>query len=224
MRRRWFHVVDGFYPDADEIRAVALRMEYREPIGVAGWRSPAFLPRGIKPRIESAFGLSIENWQIRAGPACGGNGMFFLSCSTGPRADPVAVHFDEPLDYKTLVVYLTPNPPRDSGLSFWQHRATGLAAAPTRADALRLRSSVTALREQLEADAWNPRRWIEIDRIQNAYNRAVAFRAGMLHSATRHFGATVPKARLYHSFHFVDSGSRSASRQNSSARRVPVRR
>ena len=176
-------------------------MKYSEPENVTGWRTQVWQLRGIRSLIERAFRVRIEYWDDSKAIE-GGNGVFFTAFSKGQRAERVKVHFDEPPDWMSLLVYLTPNAPSDCGTSFWKHRETGLTAKPTRRDASRLGLSFEELKSLIERDGWKRKAWIEIDRVGNVYNRAVMFPAGRFHSATHHFGKNLNDGRLYQSFHF----------------------
>jgi len=110
------------------------------------------------------------------------------------------VHYDDPNDDITVLIYLTPGLAPAYGTSLWQHKSTGLTRAPTQADARRLGMTLTRLRERLERDSENRRRWIEVDRAGHKYNRMVAYASGMLHSASRHFGSSLATGRLYQTF------------------------
>jgi hypothetical protein len=101
-----------------------------------------------------------------------------------------------------LLIYLTPGARYDCGTSLWQHRKTGLVAKPTRRDAERLGASIAELEDLLQRDCRQYRRWTEIDRVGNVYNRAVMFPSGLFHSATAHFGTNRHYGRLYQAFHF----------------------
>ena len=194
-------IVERFYADPDNVRARALAMKYSEPENVTGWRTQVWQLRGIKRLIERAFRVKITYWDDSK-EIEGGNGVFFTAFSKGRHAERVKVHFDEPPDWMSLLVYLTPDAPGDCGTSFWQHRETGLTAKPTRRDALRLGLDFAELKEMIERDGWNRKAWFEIDRAGNVYNRAVMFPAGLFHSATHHFGQNLSDGRLYQSFHF----------------------
>jgi hypothetical protein len=200
--KRFMMVVDNFYPDADAIRRKALSMTYREPEDFTGWRTRAYQPRGIKERIEKKFRLRISYWEedLDAIEAC--NGVFFSSFSAGTHAERVGIHYDVPVRWVMFLIYLTPGAPYEAGTSIWQHRSTGLITRPTRKDALRLGVSLERLEEILERDTHDRRRWREIDRVGNVYNRAVMFPGGLLHSASRHFGKDLKTGRIYQSFHF----------------------
>ena len=202
MLRRFYHVVDNFYEDADEVRLCALNRSFSLSEGVTGWRTSAFHPTGIKNRIEQRFRVKIKYWErdLNASEAC--NGVFLSAFSQGKRAERVGVHYDEPVHWMMFLIYLNPEAPRDAGTSFWEHRETGLVCRPTKRDEERLRAPIAELNRVLLLDSTIRNRWREIDRISNFYNRAVMFPAGLLHSATRHFGNSLSNGRLYQSFHF----------------------
>jgi len=202
MRKPFLEIVDGFYPSPKRAREKALSMKYAEPADLIGWRTDIWHPKGIKRLIETAFKIRIAYWEDESTAVESSNGVFFSAFAHGPRQESVKVHFDEPSDWMSLLVYLTPNAVHDTGTSFWQHRATGLVAKPTHHDATRLGMSRTELETILERDAWKRRSWVEIDRVGNRFNRAVMFSAGRFHSATKHFGKNLSTGRLYQSFHF----------------------
>jgi hypothetical protein len=202
MTRRSIQIVENFYPRPDQIRRKALEMSYSEPEGLTGWRTRPYQPRIIQNLIETRFGTRITHWEDDLEDIELSNGVFFSAFASGRRAETVGVHFDEPPSWMMLLVYLTPNAPFNAGTSLWQHRETGLIAIPTKKDAERLGSTMAKLTEKLLDDGANPKRWIEIDRIGNIYNRAVMFPGALLHSATRHFGSNRFNGRLYQAFHF----------------------
>ncbi|HEV2761672.1 MAG TPA: DUF6445 family protein [Pyrinomonadaceae bacterium] len=202
MLKRFLNVVEDFYPDPEAVRRKAYEMSYGEPEKFTGWRTRAFQPRGVRERIERSFRVRIKFWEtdLNAVQAC--NGVFFLSYSAGERAERVGVHYDLPLEWAMLIVYLTPGAPADAGTSLWQHRSTGLTTKPTARDAQRLGTTVERLNAVLWRDRYRHERWREIDRVGNVYNRAVMFSAGFFHSATRHFGSDLKHGRIYQTFHF----------------------
>ena len=202
MPKRFLAVVEDFYPNPAALRRKAETLSYDEPENYTGWRTRAYQPRGIRERIERSFRVRIKYWETDLDAVRAANGVFFLSYSAGERAEPVGIHYDVPLSWVMLVVYLTPGAPLDAGTSFWQHRATGLTTKATRRDGARLGTTAERLNAQLWRDRYRPERWREIDRVGNLYNRAVMFSAGFFHSATRHFGGDLKRGRIYQTFHF----------------------
>lgn len=201
MAQRYLHVVDNFYPNPDLIRKHAMKLRYDagDPM-LTGIRTIAFHPDGIKDHIEKIFRIKIKTWETSAGSA---NGAFFAALGKGRLAETVGVHYDEPVTWMTMLIYLTPEADFGAGTSFWQHIRTGLIARPTTKDAKRLGIPLEKLTTAIEEDSSRRKCWREIDRVGNVYNRAVAFPAGILHSATQHFGSCTSEGRIYHSFHFA---------------------
>jgi hypothetical protein len=200
ITRSAIRVVDDFYPDPAIQRRHALALAYRRPERGFARRTERCHPPRVRQRIERTFGLTIEPWNL-GGPATLFdlvNGIFFRH---GAGETPY-VHHDTPPPWWSLVVYLTPDGPSDAGTSFFRHRATGLAAAPTLRDAKRLGMTVDDLRKMLRRDRFRPKRWLEVESVPFRFNRAVLFRSGLLHSATRYFGSRLADERIYHAFHF----------------------
>src|SRR5712692_1943862 len=204
--RRFLCVIDDFYPDPDPVRRKALDLPYEEPEELTGQRTQPYHPRGVRQRIENLFGFRITKWDDDPTNLGRANGSFFASLARGRHAERVGVHYDSPVEWVSMVIYLTPNAGAAAGTSLWQHKATGLTSCPSSRDARRLGVSRTRLEAILERDSHDLRRWREVERVGNRYNRAVAFPSGLLHSASRHFGGASTAGRIYQSFSFrVDS-------------------
>jgi len=196
--RRFLLVRDDFYSDPDEVRRIARGMKYELVEGITGYMtSEVYHPRGVRQRLERVLGVKITRWDDDPDA---GNGIFYQAFSRGTQKETPGVHSDEPYEDITVLIYLTPGLPADCGTSLWQHRATGLIDAPTRRDARRLKTTVTALRNRLERDSEKREKWIEIDRAGYRFNRMVAYASGMLHSATRHFGGNLTDGRIYQTY------------------------
>ena len=201
--KRRIVLVDDFYGKPHEVRRVALRRKFVVSEGVTGWRTRPYHPKGIRQIIQRKFDIRIADWNREHDDLAFANVVFMCALASGSRAERIGVHADWPLNTMALVVYLTPKAPLDTGTSLWRHRRTGLVSWPTERDAKRLKIPKRALEEILERDSEIRNRWEEIDRIGNVYNRAVLFHSNMLHSATRHFGRTIERGRLYQSFNFI---------------------
>jgi hypothetical protein len=196
--RRFLLIRDGFYSDPDRIRRIAQSMEYTEPEDFTGFMTrEVYHERGVRRRLETILGVRITRWDTDPEEA---NGIFYGGFAAGTNKEVPGVHYDEPVDDITVVVYLTPGIPFGFGTSLWQHKSTGLMNAPTRADAHRLKKPLARLRRRLELDTTRRDRWIEIDRAGYRYNRVVAYPSAVLHSATRHFGANIDGGRIYQTF------------------------
>ena len=196
--RRFIRVLDGFYANAAAAYRQARGASYYEPEDATGYRSVGvFHVPGVRARLERVLGVRIVRWD--RDPA-DGNGIFYMGLSAGRQRETPGVHFDHPIDDITAVVYLSPGLPIDCGTSLWMHRATGLTDAPGPADARRLGQPLAELRRVLERDAYRRERWVELDRIGYRPNRLVAYPSGALHSATRHYGDSLARGRLYQTF------------------------
>jgi hypothetical protein len=195
---RFLLVRDDFYSDPDAVRNIARSMTYRYHEGVTGYMTTeAYQPAGMRRRLEQILGVRITRWDEDPEE---GNGIFYAGFSAGKHKEIPGVHSDEPEDDITVVIYLTPGLSPEYGTSLWQHKATGIVNAPTRGDARRLNTTLTRLRDRLERDSERRDRWIEIDRAGYRYNRMVAYASGMLHSASRHFGAGFGGGRLHQTY------------------------
>jgi hypothetical protein len=198
LYQRFLLVCDDFYSDPKAVYRSARAAQYEEPENATGYHSlSVHHERGIRARLSRLLGLRITRWDTDPDDY---NGVFYQGFASGARREVPGVHYDHPVDDVTAVVYLTPGLPADCGTSLWMHRATGLADAPTAADARRLGCTLTQLRERLERDTCRRERWIEIDRAGYRFNRLVAYPSGVLHSATRHYGSSAANGRLYQTF------------------------
>jgi hypothetical protein len=131
--QRFIRVVDDFYAQPAAVVRRARTAAYFEPDDATGFRSHhVFHERGVRARLQRLLGLRIVRWDTDPAE---GNGIFYMGLSHGRQREVPAVHFDHPSDDVTVVVYLSPGLPADCGTSHWMHRATGLADAPSAADA-----------------------------------------------------------------------------------------
>lgn len=196
--RRFVKVCENFYPDLKIVRDHASGARFHEPEDATGLRSTTIHhPPGVRRRLERILGLRITRWDTDPADE---NGVFYIALARGRSRETPGVHFDHPASDVTAVIYLSPGLPADCGTSLWMHRATGLTAEPTAADARRLGKPLAELRAILERDSRRRERWIEIDRIDYRPNRLVAYPSGVLHSATRHYGGSLATGRLYQTF------------------------
>ena len=195
---RFLLIRDDFYDDPDAVRARALGLRYEEPEDVTGYQTAeVHHPPRIRHRLEAILGTRITRWDTDPQD---GNGVFYIGLSQGARKEVPGVHSDEPYDDVTVLIYLTPGLPADCGTSLWRHKATGLEHAPTRRDAARLSIPLAKLRDRFERESERRACWTEVDRAGYRYNRMVAYPSGLLHSATRHYGGSLGRGRVYQTF------------------------
>lgn len=195
---RFLFVRDDFYDAPDRIARLAKGLKYYEPGDYTGYLSTeVYSPTYIKRRLERILGARITRWDTDPDD---GNGQFYLGLSAGPHKEIPGVHYDEPEDDLTVVVYLTPGLVLNCGTSLWKHKSTQLTGAPTIQDSHRLKKPIGKIRDMLERHSNDPSKWIEIDRVGYRYNHLVAYPSGVLHSATRHYGRSATDGRLYQTF------------------------
>jgi hypothetical protein len=188
-------VIENFYKNVDEVRALALRQPFDLHLSsYEGRRTERrFLFPGLKEELEQILRRRIVRWEEY--PA---NGVFQIrwgGCRTVFRADDPSY---------AAAVYLNPGPPRGSGMRFYRSRATGLRTPPTAEDAERLgRSQADLLRETFQETALDPTAWDLVDDVGNVYNRLVLWDAKLIHSAGDAFGPEDPaRCRLFQLFFF----------------------
>ena len=195
---RFVIVKDNFYTDPLNVYLEAKTAKYHEPKFYTGLRSQNVYhqPR-VKQKLERILGIKITRWDTDPEDE---NGVFYCGFSKGKNKEIPGVHSDWPHEDITVLIYLTPGLPFDCGTSLWMHKQTQLTDPPTSKDAQRFKIKLTDLRERLEADSKQRNKWEEIDRIGYRFNRMVAYPSGAMHSATRHYGATLKDVRLYQTF------------------------
>lgn len=195
-------VVDAFYSNPAEICRRALKMPRATPDDLTGLRtSGGFFPAGIKSRLRRAVGTRVtELWAPEGTPY--DNGVVFFNPSSGRRKDYAGVHFDSPLSHHVCIIYLSQDVPPDCGTSMFRHRRTGLSGSPTARDRRRLGRTYSQLCEEFDRDSETRSKWIETERVEYRYNRAVIFPARRFHAATQNFGSRVANARMHQLFSF----------------------
>jgi len=202
LYKRFIIVRDDFYDDPNRVYELAKHAEYHEPENIIGFRSRTIYHEpGTKAKIETILGIKITHWSTL--PELD-NGVFYRTF-----ADEIpGIHYDQPFNDITVLVYLTPNLPADCGTSLWMHKKTGLCDPPTSKDARKLNTELRALRIRLASDSKKGHKWCEVDRIGYKFNRMVAYPSGAYHSATRHYGRSMRNGRLFQAFRIgVDWGS-----------------
>lgn len=198
QRLKW---VDGFYPEPDLMREIALRSDYYIPKPYYGYRTTkGFMPKGTLERIENAFGLT----DIKLLETQKRSTHFYTSLSKGEQAVEFNAHIDFGRDDSypsfSLVVYLAPNAPPRAGTGIYRHKRTGIWQEATKLDAQRASCSLRALNKQLDDDSPHRRLWELLDVCDNVYNRAVLFPSWYYHSSCLEFGSKPENGKLYQAF------------------------
>ena len=172
-------VIDNFYDDPDSIREFALSQDFLVKGNYPGMRTGSFATPLHKSKLEKIMGREINYWPD------GYNGSFQIvteDCKSW-------IHRDN-TDY-SLIVFLTPDPPPQSGTVFYKHIATGAERADEK-----------HTEEMLCRDTHTPGAWRITDRIENKYNRAILFNGRLTHMSDNYFGNSKETGRLFQTFFF----------------------
>lgn len=194
-------VVDGFFEDPDEVRAIALAQEYAsDPKFFKGLRSRnRFLWPFLREEFSRLIGRPITEWLGH-----GANGVFQQTSND----DPLVYHHDR--QSFAAAVYLTPDAPPTTGTSFWRDRISGCRRNPdSPSEVARLGSveAVDAARKSVydPDQVVSPENWELIESVAGLYNRLVIWDASLIHSATSYVNFTeagVAPTRLVQLFFF----------------------
>ncbi|MFN8164722.1 MAG: DUF6445 family protein [Bacteroidia bacterium] len=204
--KRFLLARDNFYSDPVKVYEAAKSATYFQPEDVTGLRSTTvYHEPGVKSKIEKILGIKITRWDTDPAEE---NGVFYQGLSGGSYKEIPGVHSDEPYNDITVLIYLTPELPFDCGTSLWMHKEYKITDPATERDAYRMKMKLGAMRQQMERDTKDRTKWVEVDRVGYRFNRMVAYPSGVLHSASRHFGASLKEGRLYQTFRIgVDWGT-----------------
>lgn len=194
-------VVDDFFQDPDEVRALALAQEFGSDLRYyKGLRTnQRFLWPHLREEFGRLLGRPVTEWLGH-----GANGIFQQT----DIDDPLVWHHDT--QGYAGAVYLTPDAPPSSGTSFWRDRTYGCRRRPSHPmETARLGSAeAVAAAERVVYDASSltkPDNWELIESVAGLYNRLVIWDASLIHSATSYLefseGASMP-TRLVQLFFF----------------------
>lgn len=204
FNRRMPHlcIVDNFYKNPDEIRALALEQQFEaDNRFYKGKRTKErFLWPFLREEFERILGRTIVDWLNQ--PA---NGCFQV---TG-YDDPLVWHSDA--QSYAAAIYLSPHAPVSAGTSFWRDRKYSARRPPVHPLEFDRFPS-----DQARSDAYNEiysqynllhgDNWELVDKVGAVYNRLAIWDAQMIHSASTYEGLPsdiVDKARLVQLFFFT---------------------
>ena len=183
-------VIDGFYNDVDEVRAMALAMEYNTSGNYPGIRTKPVYNQGVKDLIESIiqpYAGKITRWDTEY------TGAFQYTT----QRDRSWVHANQTTRWAG-VCYLTPNAPLTGGTGLFRHKATGLTMAPKNPDG----SYNMDIMSEIYKDSQDMTKWEMTDFVGNVYNRLVLYRGDIFHTSLDYFGRDINDGRLFQTFFF----------------------
>ena len=172
-------IIDNFFKDPDSVREFALIQEYPVFGNYPGKRTKSFATEDMKNILSQIVGRPIKYWPS------GYNGSF--QYTTGDMQS--WIHRDL-TDYGG-VLFLTPNPPDNTGTTFYKHKVLQLEECED-----------PALCSIMDNDSRNYDNWIVVDAVANKYNRLILFNGRRSHSSTSYFGDSLTTGRLFQTFFF----------------------
>lgn len=192
-----YMVVDGFCDDPERVKASAFAA------GFDTWRPN-------KGEVGSSVYEGMGFWgdhalMLRAlTRATGGvvvpNTMYFRVTNVG--MERAYIHSDRETGNHTCVAYLSEHE-EESGTAFFMHRRTGLKAMPSF-----LEMQAMGVLDEIKEDmvSRDPDKWVQLDYVRGAYNRALIFHAPLFHSRfpLDGIGTTAEAGRLVWVSHFYN--------------------
>jgi hypothetical protein len=198
-----YHVIDNFYENPDSVRDLALSLDY---IDISKDNYPGYqssfpcLGNGVIQKFESYIQGEVDVESSRAL-------MGHFRWIPGHGESRLKVHTDM-LDW-TVVIYLSPDGPKEAGTNIYRHKETGLIGPPD--SELMKKLGFSSFKEYEDKivvpDTLDPDAWEIIDNIEYQYNRCLLFKANELfHSHTNGFGSVLKDARMTQNFFFNVKG------------------
>lgn len=184
------YIVDDFYNDVDDVRAMALSMEFGTRGNYPGQRTVPIYNEGVKKAIgdiiKPAAG-EITYWQTEY------TGAFQYTT----QRDRSWIHADQTTNW-AAVCYLTPDAPLSGGTGLFRHKATGWHKAPKLADGSYDPNGL----ELIGKDSQDMTKWEMTTFLGNVYNRLVIYRGDIFHTSLDYFGTDKYDGRLFQTFFF----------------------
>ena len=181
-------VIDNFYQDPDEIRNQALSREFHVKGNYPGTRTDA-----VAMPTHEELGKFIQNRIIHQHISYWPDG-YNTAFQYTTEDEETWVHHDATM--WAGVLYLTPNPPSDSGTTLYRRKSTGVYKWDGVEDSDSDYNKDWDAMKNLEE--WEP----EIT-IQNRYNRLIIYQGALYHrSTTAGFGDCKENGRLFQTFFF----------------------
>lgn len=176
-------IIDDFYSNPDAVRHTALTADYPVKGNYPGNRTKSYLVPGIKERLETIVGRKITYWPTSDTSY---NGAFQRVMA---KEGWSSIHRDK-TDY-SVVIFLTPGAPIDSGTNIYQHE-TGISKS----------NGDQTIENRLNQDYQNDAAWDITVSCGNLYNRAIFFDGRLSHRAGAYFGDCMENCRLFQTFFF----------------------
>lgn len=182
--------VDDFYNDVDEVRKMALGMEFGVRGNYPGQRTEPVFNQRVKDLINGIirpYAGEITFWESEY------TGSFQYTT----QRDRSWVHADQTTNW-AAVIYLTPDAPLTGGTGLFRHKETGLEMAPRLEDG----SYNSTIMDEIYKDSQDMTKWEMTNFIGNKYNRLIMYRGDIFHTSLDYFGRDMYDGRLFQTFFF----------------------
>lgn len=172
-------IIDNFLPDPMKEREFALNQEFPVTGNYPGTRSNGFETDVDKKMFETILGKKITYWPVKGYNGC------YQYCTKDMKS---WIHRDQ--TKCSAMIYLTPNPPPNTGTKTFVHKKTGTTFEKDNINKI------------LDNDSYNMDAWNVCDVIENKFNRLVIFQGIYSHMSADYFGDCKENARLFKIFFF----------------------
>lgn len=182
--------VDNFYNDVDDVRKMALNMEFGVRGNYPGQRTVPVYNESVKEVIGNIirpYAGEITRWETEY------TGAFQYTT----QRDRSWVHADQTTKW-AAVCYLTPDAPLSGGTGLFRHKETGLEVAPKNPDG----SYNMDILSEIYKDSQDMTKWEMTNFIGNKYNRLIMYRGDIFHTSLDYFGRDINDGRLFQTFFF----------------------
>lgn len=182
--------VDDFYNDVDEVRKMALNMEFGVQGNYPGNRTVPVYNESVKQiigNIVRPYSGEITRWETDY------TGSFQYTT----QRDRSWVHADQTTVWAG-VIYLTPDAPLSGGTGLFRHKETGLEVAPKLENGL----YNDEIMKEIYKDSQDMTKWEMTKFIGNKYNRLILYRGDIFHTSLDYFGRDLHDGRLFQTFFF----------------------
>lgn len=182
--------VDDFYNDVDEVRKMALNMEFGVQGNYPGNRTVPVYNESVKQiigNIVRPYSGEITRWETDY------TGAFQYTT----QRDRSWVHADQTTIWAG-VLYLTPDAPLSGGTGLFRHKETGLEVAPKLENGL----YNDEIMKEIYKDSQDMTKWEMTKFIGNKYNRLILYRGDIFHTSLDYFGRDLYDGRLFQTFFF----------------------
>jgi hypothetical protein len=171
-------VIDNFLEDPHKEREFALSQDFKVVGNFPGYRTESFATDQDKLAFETIMNKNITFWPAQY------NGSYQY-CTKDYRS---WIHRDRTTS--SAILYLTPNPPPNSGTKIYIHKETG---------GMFEHDNVNGI---LDKDSNNMNAWRELDVVENKFNRLVIFQGIQNHMSAEYFGDNKENGRLMKIYFF----------------------